>query len=97
VSYLSLTNSPNLHLVHPLGVTLLEFHGDLLCQKSVVPALSCGVVFMTLCSAVQYNAGLRWTDGDIDDSIYPRSELMQRKKRWKMKLFKNAIKTLIIC
>ena len=35
---------PNLHLVPPQGVTPVEFRGNLWCQETRVPGLSCGVV-----------------------------------------------------
>jgi len=35
-----------------LGVTPVEFCGDLWCQKTRVSGLSCGVVYVILCLAV---------------------------------------------
>jgi len=42
----------HLHLVPPLGVTLVEFCGDLWHQKTRVPRLSYGVVCVVLRLAV---------------------------------------------
>ena len=42
----------HLHLVPPLGVTLVEFRGDLWRQKTRVPGVSCGVVYVILRLAV---------------------------------------------
>jgi len=50
-SYLSKVadfDPPHLHL----GLTPVEFRGDLWHQKTRVPGLSCGVVYVILCLAV---------------------------------------------
>ena len=43
---------PHLHLAPPLGVTLVEFLGDLWQQKARFPGLSCGFICVILCLAV---------------------------------------------
>jgi len=43
---------PHLNLVPQLGVTPVEFRGDLWLQKTRVPGLSCGVVYAILCLAI---------------------------------------------
>ena len=43
---------PYLHLAPPQGVTPVEFRGDVWRQKTRVPALSCGVVYVILRLAV---------------------------------------------
>ena len=43
---------PHLHLAPLYGVTLVEFRGDLWRQKTRVPGLSCGVVFVILRLAI---------------------------------------------
>jgi len=43
---------PDLHLVPLQGVIPVEFRGDLWRQKTRVPGLSCGVVFVILCFAI---------------------------------------------
>jgi len=43
---------PHLHSAPSSGVTPVEFRGDLWRQKTRVPALSCGVVYVILRSAV---------------------------------------------
>ena len=50
-SYLSKVadfDSPDLHLAPAKGVIPVEFRGDLWHQKTRVPGLSCGVVFVIL-------------------------------------------------
>ena len=39
---------PHLHLAPPQGVIPVEFHGDLWHQKTRVPGVSCGVVYVIL-------------------------------------------------
>jgi len=58
-------DSPHLHLVPPLGVTPVEFRGDLWRQKTRVPGLSCGVVCVILRLAVLVDLRLV-TDTDTD-------------------------------
>ena len=41
-----------MHLAPPYGVTPVEFRGDLWLQKTRVPGLSCGVVYVILRLAV---------------------------------------------
>ena len=43
---------PHLHSAPPLGVIPVEFRGDLWLQKTRVPGLSCGVVYVILRLAV---------------------------------------------
>jgi len=43
---------PHLHLAPPKGVTPVEFRGDLWRQKTRLPRLSCGVVYVILRLAV---------------------------------------------
>jgi len=43
---------PHLRLAPPYGVTPVEFRGDLWCQETRVPGLSCGVVCVILHLAV---------------------------------------------
>ena len=43
---------PHLHLAPPQGVTAVEFRGDLWCQKTRVPGLSCSFVCVILRLAV---------------------------------------------
>jgi len=43
---------PHLHLAPPQGVISVEFHGDLWHQKTRVPGLSCGIVYVILCLAI---------------------------------------------
>jgi len=43
---------PHLHLAPPQGVIPVEFHGDIWHQKTRVPELSCGVVYVILRLAV---------------------------------------------
>jgi len=43
---------PHLHLASQQGVTPVEFRGDLWHQKTRLPELSCGFVFVILCLAV---------------------------------------------
>jgi len=43
---------PHLHLAPPQEVTPVEFRGDLWLQKTRVPGLSCGVIFVILRLAV---------------------------------------------
>jgi len=43
---------PHLHSAPSLGVTTVEFRGDLWRQKTRVSGLSCGVVYVILCLAV---------------------------------------------
>ena len=60
---------PNLHLVPPQGVTPVEFRGNLWCQETRVPGLSCGVVCVILRLAVSVELRLvtdRQTDGQTD-------------------------------
>ena len=56
---------PNLHLAPPQGVIPVEFHGDLWHQKTKVPGLSCGVVYVILRLAVVAEQRLV-TDGRTD-------------------------------
>ena len=58
---------PDLHLAPPQGLTPVEFRGDLWLQKTRVPGLSCGVVFVILCLAVLVELRLVTdTDGQTD-------------------------------
>jgi len=41
-------DSPHLHLAPSYGVTPVEFRGDLWLQKSGIPGISCGVVYVIL-------------------------------------------------
>ena len=55
VSYLSNVacfDQPHLHLAPTQGVIRVEFRGDLWDQKTRVPGLSCGVVYVILRLAV---------------------------------------------
>ena len=56
---------PHLHSAPLQGVTPVEFRGDLWRQKTRVPALSCGVVYVILCLAVLVELRLV-TDGRTD-------------------------------
>jgi len=56
---------PHLHLAPPHGVIPVEFHGDLWQQKTRVPGLSCGVVYVILRLAVLVEQRLM-TDGRTD-------------------------------
>jgi len=56
---------PHLHLSPPLGVTPVEFRGDLWLQKTRVPVLSCGVVCVIARLAVLVEHRLV-TDGRTD-------------------------------
>ena len=54
-SYLSKVadfNPPHLHLAPPQRAIPVEFRGDLSHEKSRLPGLSCGVVYLILCLAV---------------------------------------------
>jgi len=54
-SYLSKVsdfNLPHIHLAPRSGVTLFEFEGDLLCQKTRVPGLSYDVACVIQCLAI---------------------------------------------
>ena len=68
-SYLSKVadfDPPHLHLVPSYGVTPVEFRGDLWRQKTTVPGLSCGVIYVILRLAVLVELRLvtdRQTDG----------------------------------
>ena len=62
---------PHLHLAPPQGVVPVEFHEDLWQQKTRVPGLSCGVVYVILRLAVLVEQRLvsdgrtdGWTDRD---------------------------------
>ena len=76
---------PHLHLAPPQGVTPVEFRGDLLHQKTRVPGLSCGVVFVILRLAVLVELrlvtdGHRQTDTDTDTGpwLVPRMHSIAR-------------------
>jgi len=43
---------PHLHLAPPQGVIPIEFRGDIWHQKTIVPGLSCGFVYVILRFAV---------------------------------------------
>ena len=51
-------NPPHLHLSPPYWVIPFEFHSELWCQKTRVPALSCGVicVILRLAVLIQYRS-----------------------------------------
>ena len=54
-SYLSKVadfDSPNLHLAPPQRAIPVEFRGDLWRQKTRIPGLSCGVIYVIICLAV---------------------------------------------
>ena len=56
---------PHLHSAPPLGVTAVEFRGDLWRKKTRVPGLSCGVVCVSVRLAVLVELRLV-TDTDTD-------------------------------
>jgi len=59
-------NPPHVHLAPLQGSTPVEFRGDLWPQKTRVPGISCGVVFVILSLAVLVEHRLvtdRQTDG----------------------------------
>ena len=63
---------PHLHLATPQGVTPVEFRGDLWPQKTRVPELSFGVVYVILRLAVLVELRLvTYTDGQTDTDTGP--------------------------
>ena len=87
-SYLSKVadfHPPHLHSAPPQGVTPVEFRGDLWLQKTRVPGLSCGVVYVILCLAVLVELRLvtdghrhRRTDTDTGPWLVPRMHSIVR-------------------
>ena len=74
---------PHLHLTPPQGVIPVEFRGDLWHQKTRVPGLSCGVVYVTLRLAVLVELRLvtdtyRETDTDTGPWLVPRMHSIAR-------------------
>ena len=65
-----------------MGVTAVEFRGDLWRQKTRVPVLSCGVVCVTLRLAVLVELRLvtdRRTDTDTDTGLWLVGHLLNLK------------------
>jgi len=87
---------PHLHLAPPQGVIPVKFR-DLWHQKTRVPRLSCGVVFVILRLAVLIELRLV-TDGQMDRQTDTGPWLVPRMHSIKT-LFvacKNAVKTLFV-
>jgi len=64
---------PHLHLAPPQGIIPVEYHGDLWHQKTRVPGLLCGVVYVILRLAVLVEQRLV-TDGRRDGRTDGRTE-----------------------
>jgi len=81
-SYLSKVTDfdpPHLHLAPPQGLMPVKFRGDLWRQKTRVPGLSCGVVYVILRLAVFVE--LRHvSDTDTGPWLVPRMHIASRGK-----------------
>ena len=83
-SYLSKVDDfdpPHLHLAPPQGIIPVEFHGDLWNQKTRVPGLSCGVVYLILRLAVLVEQRLvtdGWTDGRTERAMASTADAQHR-------------------